>query len=260
MQQIHAFSGALKYEFRMQIRRRALWITFMIMGLFFTTFKVIWNRPLSVPAVDTTIYWLAGAHGLMTVAVGILLADRLPRDRRNKVSELLETLPGMLSARLLGKYLGSLLATIIPMCTIYAIGVGYILYRWHDIQVLPLALIAFLAIALPGLLFISAFSLACPALLWVPLYQFLFVGYWFWGNILSPESGIPTLSATLLTPIGGYMCTGFFNPAGREGVCSPGIQGATPLQGVESILLLLGTTGLVLFALWGYLKLLEKQA
>ena len=35
---------------------------------------------------------------------------------------------------------------------------------------------------LPGLLFVAAFSVSCPVILWVPLYQFLFVGYWFWGR------------------------------------------------------------------------------
>jgi len=86
----------------------------------------------------------------------------------------------------------------------------------------------------------------------MPLYQFLFVGYWFWGNVLSPDSGVPTLSATILTPIGGYMCTGFFNPGGREGVCSPGIQGATAAQRVESMALLLSISVLVMAALCGF--------
>ena len=104
-----------------------------------------------------------------------------------------------------------------------------------------------------SILFIGAFSIACTSFLWVPLYQFLFVGYWFWGNLL-PNFGIPTLSETILTPVGGYMCTGFFNPEGREGVCSPGIQGATPLQGVESTLLLLSMAVLVLLALSIFLK------
>ena len=91
-------------------------------------------------------------------------------------------------------------------------------------------------------------------ILWVPLYQFLFIGYWFWGNLL-PDIGIPTLSTTILTPVGGYMCTGFFNPTGKEGVCNPGIQGATAVQGVESMLLLVGIAILVMLALWIGLRL-----
>ncbi len=48
------------------------------------------------------------------------------------------------------------------------------------------------------------------------------------------------------------MCTGFFNPGGREGVCSPGIQGATAAQGVESMALLLSISVLVMSALCGF--------
>ena len=44
------------------------------------------------------------------MVVGIMLADRLPRDRRTRVAELLDTFPGALYARLFGKYLGSTLA------------------------------------------------------------------------------------------------------------------------------------------------------
>jgi len=253
MNQRVSFLGVLKYEFRMQLHRRALWISFIALGLFFTQFHQPWFRLITTPASASIIYWTGIVQSFLAVAAGLLLADRLPRDRRLKVDELLNTLPCTVSARIFGKYLGSTIATLIPMFAIYSIGTAYILIRWHSLQVLPLALASFSAIVLPGVMFIGAFSVACTAILWVPLYQILFVGYWFWGNLL-PKIGIPTLSTTILTPVGGYMCTGFFNPQGREGVCSPGIQGATALLGVESILLLLGTAILVIVALIGYLK------
>lgn len=252
MNQRSVFLGALRYEFCMQIRRRSLWITFIVLGLFFTQFH-IWNVPRTRTASDMIIYWTGVVQTFLAVAVGVLLADRLARDRRVKVNELFNALPGALNARISGKYIGCTLATLVPMFTVYSIGVGYILYRWHTITTLPLALATFALIALPGLLFVAAFSIACPSILWVPLYQFLFIGYWFWGNLL-PDVGIPTLSGTILTPVGGYMCTGFFNPARREGVCSPGIQGATALQGIESTFLLLSIAFLVIFTLWAFLK------
>jgi hypothetical protein len=244
--------GALQYEFRMQLHRRALWIAFIALGLFFTQFHQPWFRPITTPASSSITYWTGIVQSFLAVAAGLLLADRLPRDRQTKVDELLNTLPCTISARVFGKYLGSTLATLVPMLVIYSIGIAYILVRWHTIQELPLALASFAVIALPGVMFIGAFSIACTAILWVPLYQILFVGYWFWGNLL-PNAGIPTLSTTILAPVGGYMCTGFFNQQGQEGVCSPGIQGATALLGVESILLLLGTAVLVIVALIGYL-------
>jgi len=179
-----------------------------------------------------------------------LLADRLPRDRRTKVEELFWSTPGALSARLGGKYFGSMLAALIPVMVFYVIGAGCILYHTQDLMTLPLALAAFAAIVLPGMLFISAFSIACPAILWVPLYQFLYTGYWFWGNMLGPRVGIPTLSETILTPAGGYMAAGFF------GV--PAFQifdfRVTALQGAESLLLLLSISVLVMVVLWRLLK------
>ena len=253
MKQIQTFTGSLAYEFRMQIRRRPVWITFIALGSFFIVFHQPWYRPINTPASDAIIYWTGEVQSFLAIAVGILLADRLPRDRRTKIEEVLTTLPGATGARVFGKYLGSTLATLVPMFLVYSVGVSYIVYRWHAVQALPVALATFATIALPGILFVGAFSIACPAIIWVPLYQFLFVGYWFWGNLL-PNFGIPTLSETLLTPVGGYMCTGLFNPGGREGICSPGIQGATAIQGVESILLLLGIAVLVLLVLSLYLK------
>ena len=253
MNQRASFLGTLKYEFRMQLHRRATWITFIALGLFFTQFHQPWFRSITSPASASIIYWTGMVQSFLAVAAGLLLADRLSRDPRTKVDELLNTLPCTISARIFGKYLGSTIATLVPMLTIYSIGIVYILVRWHSIQELPLALASFAAIVIPGVMFIGAFSIACTAIIWVPLYQMLFVGYWFWGNLL-PNVGIPTLSTTILTPVGGYMCTGFFNPQGQEGVCSPGIQGATALLGVESILLLLGTAVLAIISLIGYLK------
>jgi len=253
MNQRAAFLGVLSYEFRMQIRRRAVWITFIALGLFFTQFHQPWNRPITSPASGAIVYWTGIVQSFLAVAVGLLLADRLPRDRRTKVDELFHTLPCTLSIRVVGKYLGSILATLVPLFAVYSIGIGYILFRWHTIQTLPLALASFAAITLPGVMFIGAFSIACTVILWVPLYQILFVGYWFWGNLL-PDVGIPTLSTTILSPVGGYMCSGFFNPQGQEGVCSMGIQGATAFQGVGSILLLLGMAVLVIVSLTAYLK------
>jgi hypothetical protein len=248
MNSFNIFWGALRYEFRMQIRRPSLWIVFAIISLFFVVSHQPWYRALTSSPADALVYWTGIAHGILAIVVGVMLADRLPRDRRTRVEELLETFPGSPGARLSGKYLGSTLATLIPVLLVYAMGVAYIVYRWHAPQIIPLSLATFGTIALPGIFFIGAFSIACSAFIWTPLYQFLFVGYWFWGNLL-PGIGIPSPSETILTPIGGYMCTGFFNPQGREGVCNPGIQGATAPGGLESIALLLALAALVMVVL-----------
>jgi len=251
MKQTHALLGVFRYEFRMQIRRPTLWLAFLVVGIIFGIgiglIEYIVNGRHET-WFSQVVQLTNNVNTLFPLYVGVLLADRLARDRQTRVAELFYTVPTRLSTRLLGKYLGCTSATLIPMLLFYCIGIGGILYQSHNLLVIPLAVETFAAVVLPGILFISAFSLACPTIMWVPLYQFLFVGYWFWGNILSPRQGIPTLSTTILTPHGGYMTVGFFG--GHVGT----IASATPLQGVESILLLVGIAALVMCAVWWLLK------
>jgi ABC-2 type transport system permease protein len=255
MNQFPVLIGALRYEFHMQFHRRVVWITMIVLGLLLAFLLtrhnglndvlIFLNSPFLPAAVA---YWADMVNFvILPIGIGILLADRLPRDQRTKLYELFTSMPGSLSTRLLGKYLGSTLATLLPMFAFYCIGIGYILVHTHNLLALPLALAAFATIILPGILFIGAFSIACPAIMWVPLYQFLFIGYWFWGNLLPPGRGIPTLSNTILTPLGDNMLAGFYGESGLL------IKHATALQGVESILLLLGLAAFALFVLWRYL-------
>jgi ABC-2 type transport system permease protein len=261
MKDFSVLCGALNYEFRMQIRRRAVWITMILLSLLLVGLYsrapqlaehiasiVTGNSLLTVLA-----YWTFTLNRLLPIGVGVLQADRLPRDRRTRVDELFTSLPAPLSARLIGKYLGSMLATLIPILLFYAIGVGYIVALTGNVAAIPLALESFAVIVLPGIMFISAFSLACPALLWVPLYQFCFVGYWFWGNMLGPRQGIPTLSQTILTPVGGYMAKGFYH-------IDAGPFSATPLRGIESMALLIALAVFMLFVLWSLLKWQQERA
>ena len=260
MNQSIALLGALNYEFRMQIRRRAVWITLillmcLLLALFFrqlaTIQIILGSNPLfhlsDYPLIDSLVQWGYAGNRLLPIGVGVLLADRLVRDRRTRVDELLTTLPASLGGRLLGKYLGSMLATLVPVFAFYTLGVIFILVQTHNLLVLPLSLLVFAALTLPGMLFVSAFSVALPILIWVPLYQFLFVGYYFWGNELGTHTGIPTLSGTILTPIGGFMARGLF-----------GIQVSeltiTASQGAASILTLVGLSALVMFALCFYTR------
>ena len=192
-------AGATIYEFRMQIRRKALWI---VTGLFFalmsfTGLQGPWQYSGDTPVIGILAMWTGEMQTLMPIAFGVLLADRLPRDRRLRADELLESLPGSPATRFLGKYIGATLATLAPIFLIYAAGVGYVVVDRGSAGAVPLGLAMFATASLPGLLFVAAFSISCPVVLWVPLYQFLFVGYWFWGNLLSPDSPVPNLSCPL---------------------------------------------------------------
>ncbi len=100
------FYGVFNYEFRMQFRRLVLWITFLCIAAllllrggsrFFLVFAL--NQPL-LPLVAE---WARSLNFLVPIAAGVLLADRLARDRKTRVDELFTSMPGPLSIRLAGK-------------------------------------------------------------------------------------------------------------------------------------------------------------
>ncbi|GCF11306.1 ABC transporter permease [Dictyobacter arantiisoli] len=247
-----AFRGAFKYEFHMQLRRPVLWIVLLLsellmlglMSRLVTLHDLLLSLRLTPPML-TVVIWTNSINYLLPAALGILIADRLPRDKRTGVQELLTTLPGSQTARLFGKFLGSTLATLLPIFLFYCLGIAVILFLSRSLLVLPLALATFATIVLPGVLFVGACATALPTLIWPPLYQFLFLGYWFWGNLYVPRN-IPTISTTILTPVGGYMSSGFF------GYTLFPIAYASVFTGCMSLLLLLTLSILIILALGSY--------
>lgn len=246
--------GVIRYEFKMQARRRLLWIVFAGIALIMVA---IMSGNLSnsrehlegmtllqqVASVTVDIDWLP------LIAIGIFLADRFPRERNNRVDELFESMPGTLNTRLAGKYLGCLLGTLLPAFLAYCLDISLLAFFKHSLLVLPLSLITYTIIVMPGVCFITAFTLACTALMWVPLYQFLFIGYWFWGNMLGPRIGLPTLSTTILTPSGSFIGAGFFGS-----VSVAWITGVAPLESLASLLILLLIPLFVMILFYRYLK------
>ena len=241
--------GALRHEFRMQFRRRAVWLVLALVGLMSAILWLAFTSGHEVTEMDAVMFLAQFTAWFMPLGVGLVLADRLARDKKLRVDELLDTFPASLGARLLGKYLGSTLATLVPVVLLYALGTGYTLARFHDPQGLLLSLGAFAAIPLPGMLFAAGFSVALPAILKVPLYQILFIGYWFWANLMSPRFKIPTLVGTMLNATGPWAQEAFFH--------YPWVflrLHASVLQGVESILLLVGLSLVAVWLAWLYLR------
>ncbi|MGI8687640.1 MAG: hypothetical protein ACR2M3_03585 [Thermomicrobiales bacterium] len=249
-----AFGGAARYEFRMQVRRHALWVTFFALGAFLMAFQ--WRNLGSSVEEKSLGQIMAGwefyVSFFLPIGVGAMLADRFPRDYRTHVEELFETVPASPGARLWGKYVGSTVATLIPFFVIYVVGIARMFGARHDLRLVPLALAAFILVNLPGLLFVAAFSIACPVVLWVPLYQFLFIGYWYWGNYLSPHV-MPTLSTTWLAPSGKNAMLGLFHVVFFS-------DRRTVLDGVGSIALLLVGAALPLIAAQWYLRWQQARA
>src|SRR5579885_3145804 len=148
--------GGLRYEFLMQIRRPALWLTFL--GFAFLVGRSILSE-LDDPrflAMHASTLQLAATVALLTnwlapLGVGIFLADRLPRDRRTRVEELLNTLPGTLKSRVLSKYLGATLATLVPALLLYMLILGLSAWRIGNWMLFPLGLLCYAVVVLPGM-------------------------------------------------------------------------------------------------------------
>jgi hypothetical protein len=193
--------------------------------------------------------FLAGnASFFLPIVFGILMADRWRRDRTLATTELLDSLPAGIGPRLWGKYWGASVATMLPLFFAYAAVLFFLAVRVGDLSVLPYLPEILVLVVTPGLLFVAAFSIACTEWLPVPLYSILFVGYWFWGNLVPPEK-LPTLNCTPLTPIGEYPAAAFFQHT--DVGCFAGHS--IPLYlGIESIVLMLAAATLALTVLQVY--------
>ncbi len=249
MNNLSITSAALRYEFLMQLRRRSIWLVLAIVSALSAVLWMLFLSGRDTTSRDAVLYLAQFTAWFLPVGVGLVLADRLARDKKLHVDELLDTFPGTLGARLLGKYAGSTLATLVPVVIIYGAGVGYILARFHDLNSPLLALETFAAIPLPGMLFAAGFSIALPAVLKVPLYQILFILYWFWANLTSPRFKLPTPTGTMLNATGPWAQEAFFHFQWVFLRLNPTIW-----QGIASIVLLVGSGIAAVCAAWLYLR------
>lgn len=210
------FFGVLRHEFTMSLRRPGLWIAYGLLFLFYSV-TVMYPVPEEQVTIltDKQTWQYAGQMAFtfnlfLPVMVGILSADRLLRDFRMSVRELQESTPLHLAEYILGKYFGVLLASLTPVLIwLWLITGLFIAFGNAPIEFFFTMTLAFFAIMVPAFAFVTAFSLACPLIMPLRVYQILFTGYWFWGNYINPEF-FPTLNGTLLTVSGMYAYQGYF--------------------------------------------------
>jgi ABC-2 type transport system permease protein len=260
---MNQFLGVLRHEFSMSIRRPGLWIAYTIVCGFFSI-------SLFVPGSSdqTDIYyagnspWVAAGETvylfnmLMPLIGGILAADRLQRDLRLGLRELQNSTPLGSTTYILGKYFGVLLSTLLPMLAwLLLSGVYTVATGMTTSAILVGILVAFLAIVVPSFAFVVAFSLACPLVMPLRVYQVLFTGYWFWGNFLNHEV-FPTVSGTLLNASGIYASQGFFR--GSLSLTSDVLH--TPMEAWLNILVLGLCAAFALLVLDRYLAWQTKRA
>jgi ABC-2 type transport system permease protein len=225
----------------MQVRRPSLWVAVGALGVLIAGSDV-WREftPGSgfTAMALTMSRWVFEVSTWVPPVLAMLLADRLVRDRRLRVEELLDGTSASRGARLWGKYIGVCAAACVPVAALWAIGVVEIALHYHAWVALPLGVAALAAVVLPAIMFVAAVSLAVPTIVGATFFRIVFVVYWIAGNMLIVD-GVPNLSHTWLTPIGKYARDGLM---GRAYKGSPWDTGATALAGAGSVAVIVGVS------------------
>jgi ABC-2 type transport system permease protein len=209
------FFGIMRHEFKMAVKRPGMWIAYAVLYVFYSiTVFAPSEVGEKLPATITEMWQFAAmimfyANMFMVLLGGILAADRLQRDYRLGIRELQLGSPVRQSTYLMAKYFGVLGAVISPMFLFVMAYAGYYVARGVSPLFFAIMPVVFLVMGGTAFAFVVAFSIACPLFMPVRVYQVLFVGYWFWGNYLSPQV-FPTISETLIVPSGKYALYGFF--------------------------------------------------
>jgi ABC-2 type transport system permease protein len=219
---MRTFVAALRYEFRMQVRKRSVWLVPALMILLllligFSLLRDLFDATEARTVAKAAMIQLAvQLNALLPIGYGSLLADRFIRDDRLRVAPILDATPARPGVRLLGKYVGSAAATALPIVAIYAVlAVAYTVH-WGQPVAVGWALAGFGLVMVPGLLFVAAFALATPLVMPAPLFRVLFVGYWVWGNLV-PAGMMPTLAGSVIQPAGGYAVNALLDHYGIDG-------------------------------------------
>ncbi len=258
------FLGLTGREFAMSVRRPGFWIAYILLGAFYmvSIFTPSMDGPEDIIRPDQV--WPQAGHVVfmfnifLPLLAGILAADRMPRDVSTGVRELQRSTPLSVPAYILAKYAGVLLSVLLPIfLLVFMTGILTVVLGLAPSGFLwPLAL-AFLSIAVPSHAFVVAFSLACPLVLPLRIYQVLFTGYWFWGNLLSPRA-FPTISDTLLNAAGQYPLQAFFHMYVDS--THKVTDGFTPLQAVLNLVVLALCIVIALYVLDRYMRWQQRRA
>jgi len=261
---VSQFLGVTRHEFNMSIRRPGFWIAYTLLCLFYVVSILTPSMDGSEDIIRPDQIWPEAGHVVfmfnifLPLLAGILAADRMQRDFRTGVRELQRSTPLSMTAYILAKYLGVFLSVLTPMfLLVFVTGALVVAKGLAPLSFLWPLLLAFLAIAVPAHAFVVAFSLACPFVMPLRVYQVLFTGYWFWGNLLNARV-FPTISDTVLNAVGQYPLQAFFSMYTDSTHKVEG--GFTPSEAVLNLIVLMACIAIALYILDRYLRWQERRA
>ncbi len=235
---MNRFLGLVRHEFNMSVCRKGLWIAYGMLFAFHTLLLFSpapigeWVPGEVIPASETWSVagrFLVAVNVFFPVVAGILSADRIERDLRIGVRELQGSTPLSLPVYILAKYLAAVGSCLLPLLAwVTAVAVVMTAVGHTSGGFILTVPVAFLAISVPAFAFVIAFSLACPLVMPLSVYQILLTGYWFWANFVPPGL-FPTPNGTLLTPSGMFVLQGWFG-----GPVPQGYGGSRPYTALDA--------------------------
>ncbi|MCC9310825.1 hypothetical protein LN042_27775 [Kitasatospora sp. RB6PN24] len=237
--------AAARYEYLMQVRRPAVWVVVLaLIGLRCTSpYPDFDDSTTALPKLVAD--WAGNFIMLCPIGVGAVLADRVRREARLGLNDLLTSTPTGIGPRLWGKAIGAGAATTTPVAVAWVVLLGYLTAR-RGAGAIPVGLAAFAAILLPGLVFVVACSVTVPYLTGPVPYRIGLFGYWFWGNMLGPRFGILTPAGTPFEANGEYPAGAWFHgmlfDARQRGIVPTGVEAVLSV----AFLLLMALAALVI--------------
>lgn len=234
---MNQFLGIARYEYSMSSRRGGMWMAFGLLFLLYVARTLLDLQGRLSSIADPQVWECAGRMAItfnlfMPVVGGIVAADRMARDVRTGMAELQQSTPIQHWHYILGKYVGVLLSVLTPQLLLLIFLSVIMVLCGMPLVLLLYTPVAFVAIVVPAYAFITIFSLACPLIMPVRVYQVLFTGYWIWGNFLDPRV-FPTISNTLLVSCGLYAYEGFFG-----GTLGTRVPTHTPMDAALNLMVL----------------------
>ncbi|MFE0021733.1 hypothetical protein [Amycolatopsis sp. NPDC059021] len=200
-----ALSGTVRYEATLALRRRAAWLSLIPLCLLALLLGLgsqgltSYTDPMARMGATAMM-----VNALGSIGVAIALADRLAAQRRPGLRELLGTTPAGPAGRAAGVLLGPWLVALVPVALVLlALGV-IVSASAGSARPLLGALIGLVTIVLPGSLLLTTIATLLGLILPVAAARILVIPLWYWATALSPLIPVPTITGTLLSPLGSY--------------------------------------------------------
>lgn len=209
-----AVTGTFRYEVLMALRRRAGWLSLTPMCLLALAIGLgsqtvnHYRDPVTRVASAAMLVTALGALG-----VAMALADRIAVQRMVGLAEVIAVTPAGRAGRAVGVVLGPWLVAMVPVVAVLAvIGVRQAVGAGSAAPLLAVA-VAVPTVVAPGALLLTMVANLLGVLLPAPAARALVLPLWYWATAYSPLLPGPTITGTVLSPIGAYPAAAWLSGA-----------------------------------------------